>query len=778
MALFVSLCAGAEEPTAARAVNYVAPQVWRSARTLHAVSDAVTIESIAVTLDIIEGVAKTKILVRLRNRTQSLQEAVLLLPVPKGAVVHSFDFHGASAEPKAELLTARRAKGEYRSIVSKLRDPALLEFVGCSLIRSSVFPVAPGGTQAVTVTTEHLLSSSGGMLEYVFLRTQRLTDADIPFTLEGTIRSARPISAVYSPTHPIRTKRVSPGTIKVLLDKTSAREPGSILLTILPESGDLSASLLAYPNPATGGGHFLLLAGLPAHLEAAKEKGLKREVTLVLDRSGSMGGEKIRQAKAALLLVLQNIEPGEAFNIITYNGTVERFSEAPVIKTAETEGQARAYIKSIEARGGTNLHGAVLEALRPVPAVGTHPLVILLSDGQPTVGVTGEVQIRRDCETANRHNRRIFTFGVGHDVNAPLLDRIALVSRGSMTCVLPNESVEVKVSVLFGKLAGPIFTAPTITTLDKEGKVDTRVVSDLCPHRLPDLYRGGRLILLGRYRGDGPIHFELSGDYLGTPRVFRFRFSLDKTSVRNSFVPRLWASRKIAFLIDAMRQEGAARPGALSRARVAARSAVPSGLSSRLPRTSSAPTEPMDAKTRELIDEIVRLSVTYGILTEYTAFLAKEGTDLSDTVVLARGANGNVQRDAVNRRSGGHAMTQQFNNEVQRRQTVLNGRNSYLDRNNRRVEVSTIQQVADLAFFRRGGRWIDSRVARKIAKKDPDEIVVFGSDRFAEVLARLASKSRQGVLSLGEEVIFELDGKVIRVCRPFQGKETEKKAEK
>ncbi|MHC4777866.1 MAG: VWA domain-containing protein, partial [Planctomycetota bacterium] len=399
----------------------VAPQVWASSRARATVAAPVTVTGVEAGVDVRQGVATTTLLVRLANPAARDQEATLLLCLPIGASVRAFDFQGKADEPTAEILPATAARDTYNSIVARLRDPALLEFVGYSLLRTSVFPVPASGTQAVKVLYEHILPSSGGRLEYVLPRTQRLADSNVPFTIDMRIRSTGPISAVYSPTHPIVATRKGSNDVRVTLESRGRREPGAFLLTILPQRGDVTATLLAHPDPVDGGGTFLLLAGLPADAKKETTTTVKREVTLVLDRSGSMRGKKIEQAKAALLQVLQGLAEGERFNIITYNGAVEKFSETSVVKNADTEARARTYIGSIEATGGTNLHGAVLEALRSPPPAEGHALVILLSDGLPTVGVTGEMAIRDAVKKANVHERRLFTFGVGHDVNVPLL---------------------------------------------------------------------------------------------------------------------------------------------------------------------------------------------------------------------------------------------------------------------------------------------------------------------------------------------------------------------
>jgi len=726
-------------------VNYVAPQVWRSSRSVKQKTPVIQIKALEAEVDILEAVAQTEILVRLYNPSARSQEVVLLLPVPENAAIKSFEFMGKSISPNVELLPASQAKEEYNSIVSKLKDPALLEFAGYSLIKSSLFPIPAGGEQAIRINYEQVLPYNGGVMEYLLPRTQRLSESSIPFRLKAKVSYSSPLCAIYSPTHSIKTEKKGPYVINVELKQTGNMEPGSFLMTILPEKGDLSAALMAYPDPGQKGGYFLLFAGLPGSLKHKEKSGLKREVMLILDKSGSMEGKKIEQAKAALLQVVQSLDDGEAFNIITYSNIIERFSLNSVIKSTKTEADARAYISAIQANGGTNLHDAVNEAMLSQPIEGLHPVAILLSDGLPTVGETSEFKIRDACKAANKFKRRIFTFGVGFDVNVPLLDKLAESSKGSMCCVLPSENVESKVSLLFDKLEGPTFTSPILKTLDEQGAITTRAVCDLLPQNTPDMYMGDRLVIMGRYQNRDSLRFRLEGDYLGQARAFEFNFNLSNASRKNSFVPRLWASRMIALLLDELRQKG------------------PVAISSLNVLSSTLPSPVTDPETKELVDEIVRLSLKFGILTEYTSFLALEGSDLSDNDALVVKANGNIIISGNNVRSGNHAVSQQENFKAQRNQTFLNNCNAFYDKNMDRVEVTTIQQVADLAFFRRNKQWVDSRVIKTSKKITPHEVVKFGSDRFKEIFKKLVQANRQAAASLGNDTIFELDGKVIQV---------------
>ncbi len=731
--------------------NLVAPQAWSSARSVRPNAQPIVVTAVEAKITITEQVATTRLLIRLRNPAARAQEAVLLLPVPTGAAVRGFDFEGGAAEPTAKLLSADEARATYGAIVGELRDPALLEFAGTAAIRSSVFPVPAGGEQAVSVTWEHLCPRDGARIDYVLPRTQLIASAaGIPWTITAKVQSKGAISTTWSPSHPVSFARHDEHGGDVGIVGGATTDPGSFLLSWLIAGDAVTASLLAYPDPRIGGGYFLLLAGLPADLGEKAEHTVDREVSLVIDRSGSMRGEKMEQAKAAALQVLEGLREGEAFNVIAYSNAVERFAPEPVRKTAESLEAARAYVRSLTAGGGTNLHDAIVEAVRQDRCEGVLPLVLLLSDGLPTIGVTGEVAIRASAKKANVHQRRIFAVGVGHDVNAPLLDNLSQHTRGTMVTVLPREDVEVKVSSLFEKLSGPILAAPEIGTVTADGKPITRRVHDLHPTLLPDLFRGDQLVLVGRYRGEDPLRFRLSGDFLGEAKTFALDFELDRASVKNVFVARLWANRRIAFLVDQLRQLGAE---SASRINVRSQRAMPQ---------EARP----DPRRRELIDEIVALSTEFGILTEYTSFLALEGTDLADAGGNSQRAGDNVERAAVRTRSGKHATSQQGNIQGQRGQTWANpAMNAWNDESMNRVAIATVQQVGNRAFYRRGSRWIDGDVLKmkEMPKVTP---LLVGSAEFEDVLAALDRDGNAGVLALGADSVVIVGGEAYRLEFP------------
>jgi len=695
---------------------------------------AIEITDVSVLIDIIESTATTTIEIRLQNTSNRRQEAELIVPVPDGAVVRGFAYDGPGGMITAEVLAKEEARRIYQQLVSKIRDPALVEFVGYNLIRSSVFPVEAHGKQKIRLTYEHLLEVDGSRVDYILPRTESLQYA-VPWKVTANIRAKRPISTVYSASHKLDIERISSKQMTVKIAMDAEREPGAFRLSYLLEDDGVTASMFAYPEKKVGGGYFLLLAGLPAEgLKHVDAPAIKREVTLVIDRSGSMRDEKIEQVKEAALQIIAGLNNGEAFNIIIYNNTVQWFSKNPVIKNKQNAAAARAYIEGITATGGTNIHDALKQALAQEPSERMLPIVLFLTDGLPTVGITSEVAIRNIVMKSNPHKRRVFTFGVGVDVNAPLLEKIADESRAKAEFVLPKEDVEVKIGKVFKRLTGPILADAELEVVTKDGRPAVGRTRDIMPERLPDLFEGDQLVLLGQYVGTKPITFRISGNYRGKKRKFKFTFKFDKANVQNGFVPRLWASRKIGQMIDAIRQMGA--DTAVSK---------------------------NDPKVKELVDEIVRLSTEFGILTEYTAFLAREGTDLGDRRRLLEQASISLESRAMRDRAGLDAVNQGYNVTHYKTQISANMRNEYYDEKMNRVSITSVQQINDRAYYRRGSRWVDSSLVDKESQVEPARVIEYGSEEFIELAQRLAKDNRQGSIALAGDILLMVDGEVILV---------------
>jgi Ca-activated chloride channel family protein len=738
------------------APNLIMPQTHRVPRAWATVS----IAAVAADITINDQVATTTLEISVHNPGGTPQEAELLLPVPDGVTVRGLQYDGTGPEPTARLLPREEARRIYNSIVHASRDPALLEFAGLNVIRSSAFPVPAGATQKIRITFEQLLPSDNGRIDYVLPKSESLaTGVGVPWAIRATVRSTRAISSVYSPSHDLVSERRSPGEFVVTVPANSASGAGSFRLSMMApqDAAAASASVYAYPDAAIDGGkggYFLLVAALPAQ-KPADVKPVQREVTVVIDRSGSMRGEKFRQAQKAAENILSGLAAGEKFNIVDYSDSIESFAKDPVTLDDKSRADALAYLGRLQADGGTNLHDALLTALNAPASPNTMPLVLFLTDGLPTVGERGEAAIRDHALAANKASRRIFTFGVGFDVNTPLLSGLARAAKGAPTYVLPTEDVEQKVSQVYRRLNGPTMANATLTVLDGDGKPSTRILRELEPSGLDDIFEGDQVVVLGQYTGaSDTLHLKLEGDYFGTRRAFDLSLSLQSATTRNGYVPRLWATRKIARLVEELRQSGA----------------DPSGG---------------DARSKELLDQITQLSMRWGVMTPYTSFLATEqNVAIGDATRVRRmaedrwastggkrsGAEGVVQEaDAAGKRVALNAQSANTTYAPARPAATPSapaarggGANAPADAFYReslkagdaggQVVYAAVQNINSQTYYRRTDRWVDGRALARESEKPEVEVTV-GTKEFDAVADALIAEGQEGVLALEGDIL-------------------------
>jgi Ca-activated chloride channel family protein len=770
--------------------------------------------SIDVDIEILGSVARTTMAIELRNHTGRPAETEMLIPVPDGAAITSFGLDGlterSGGETTAVLLPKDEARQVYTDIVRRMVDPGLLEFVGHGMIRSSVFPVPANSSETFRVTYEEVLTGHGPRKDYILLKPEGSVglsaegpawDIDIGITAPPRA-GGLPIAAVWSPSHGIVTTLNGP---HASVDVTNPESPGSFRMSVLRKRSDAPMTVIAYPDPDAnkddaGSGYFALLMPAPELPEGTEP--MPREVTLVLDRSGSMSDGKLDQAIDAALQVIGALRDGERFNLVDYSSDVRTFATRPVAKTPESFTQLRAYLESLRAMGGTNIHDALLTALQPEPTEGHLPIVLFLTDGQATEGVTSETGIRDAVAKANTHTHRVYSFGVGYNVNAPLLSGLAQTTRAAATFVTPDENIETKVGDLFAKLDGPVLASPVFKAGPVWGDHATPRVFDVLPSPdgMPDIFAGDQVVIVGRYRAAEVIAINIIGDRLGERADFRITFNpASDASPAASYVPRLWAQRQIGALTDRIQQLQA----------------------------ETEPSEATQALILELTNDVIALSQQFGILTEYTAFLAAEDEDLRRLAAagqLGGGGQGpftetmslndlqmlNYQRTGAApepaARSGAAAVERarqtagrNDNQQMEAADAVVGTQvlAKLNDAGTQRRAVDNVQRVAGQSFIQRSNRWIDGRVleserqvvlayteaveqARADNTPEPeapvliadqaaeafDQVLEFGTDAYDALLDRFINEGRQSVLAVPGELVLLLDGHTVLVRNP------------
>ena len=530
----------------------------------------------------IEGrVAQVEVEEQFRNAGNVRAEGTYLYPLPGEAVFQNFSLWMGETEVRGEIMTAEQARGIYEEIVRRLRDPALLTLEGHGLIRARVFPIAPGETRRVVLRYTQLLPREGDALRLRYAIGERGTLGQgalntPPGTLADrlsyrvTVPGAEAWGTPYSPTHAITSRRDGDDLV-VSLDSSAS---GDVEIYLPLRRGLVGTSLSAYA-PAGEDGYFMLLVS-PAQADDAADA-LPKDLTLVVDVSGSMSGDKIDQARAALRQALGTLGPQDRFRLVSFSTRVTPFRDEFSPATPENLDAARAWVNGLVADGGTNIAGALDAALGQSVSQERLPIVVFVTDGVPTVG---EQQPDRIATMAGAHigRTRMFTFGVGTDVNTYLLDRLAQEGRGTAQYVAPEASVEQAIGTLMNKVRHP-----ALTNLRIEGAPVDLVQS--YPSRLPDVFFGEELVVFGRYHGTGSGTLTVVGDRGGHVERFTTQTVFPASSSDNAFIPRLWASRRIGELTRQIRIEGA---------------------------------------TAALVQEVRDLGLRYGILTEYTSYLVQE----------------------------------------------------------------------------------------------------------------------------------------------------------
>ena len=480
-----------------------------------------------------------------------------------------------------EILDAQQARRVYEDIVRRMKDPALLEYMGRNMFRARVFPIPAKGEKRVQISYTEVLRSEKNLVRYRYpLSTEQFSNEPIKdVSLSVKISSPVSISNVYSPTHKISVRKEAEGRAVAGFEEANSKPDKDFILYYSLSPDDVGLSLI---NWSGADGDFFMLLAAP-RFAAAKEKTLNKNLIFVLDSSGSMSGAKIQQTKEAAQFVINHLDENDRFAVIDFDDGVSLL--APELLPAQAGNRAKAlkFIDEIQDSGGTNINEALLQAMKMARPGDRPNYILFLTDGQPTVGVTETGVILKNILGANEARARIFVFGVGNDVNTELLDQISAQNRGTSVYVGPNENLEVSLSNYYEKISAPLLSDLVLSASGIEFR-------DVYPRTLPDLFKGSQLVLVGRYVGAGPATLTLSGKVGKEDRKFVLDGQRLVKDDAYNFLPRLWATRRIGFLLEEIRLRGS---------------------------------------STELVDEVKKLGLRYGIVTPYTSYLVTEKERLS-----------------------------------------------------------------------------------------------------------------------------------------------------
>jgi Ca-activated chloride channel homolog len=561
----------------------------------------------AVKVEIDSQAAVTTVEQVFQNNTERQLEAQYVFPVPKGAVLTRFTMLVNGKEQEGALVEKAEARRIYNQIVSRAQDPGLLEYVGADVFRANIFPILPRSSQTITLRFSQIVPAEGSLVSYTYpvrASAKRGPTVHGEFSVEATVKSPAPIRNLYSPSHAVSIARKNDREARVTFQARGAALDRDFRLFWGADPKEVGLHVVTYRPDAAQPGYFMMLVSPDSELQAKRI--VERDIVFVMDVSGSMAGEKIKQARNALKYCLNSLNDGDRFNIVPFSSFAEPWKKELVGAAAERK-SALAFADTLLAQGGTDIAGALDAAISFARSPNRPYYVMFMTDGKPTLGETTDPKaILKKAEKA-KGEVRLFTWGVGYDVDTQLLDAMAETCGGVSEYVRPEEDIEAKVSAFYAKASRPVLTGLELHVVG-----DKVQLANFMPRAIPDLHAGSQLVLMGRYTGAGDVALRLTGRVNEAAESFTYEAAFAAETRTHAFVEPLWARRRIGALLDQIRLHG---------------------------------------ESKELVDDVIRLSKEYGIQTPYTSYLILEdGRQVSALPQGLGGARGAADRAEAEKR--------------------------------------------------------------------------------------------------------------------------------
>ena len=706
------------------------------------IPNSLPVKSIRLDTKINGQVATTHVEQVFRNDTPYTLEGTYFFPIPETAAIVEFAIWENGKKLVGEVRTREEARRIYDEIVRRQKDPGLLEYAGKDLFQASIFPIPPNSDKKLEMTYSQVLKAESGTVAYRYpLGTGRNlwaranpaienSNRNVPSQKFGVISGKIEIVGkealrnVYSPSHQIEVNNKGETSAAVSFETNSSDNDFQLFYGL--SNNDFGMSLLTY-REAGKDGYFLLQLSPKANI--SERELLSKDIVFVLDTSGSMADEgKMEKARSALLFGIRNLRDEDRFNVISFAGE-EHLMEANLIR-ADASGRKRGeeFVKKFTPTGGTNINDALRAALRQFDSSDKPKMLVFMTDGLPTVGESNVEKIIHNVKEIKVEDLRLFTFGVGYDVNTRLLDKLAAENSGAADYVEPKEDLEIKVSNFFTKVNSPVLT-------DLEMNFGAVQTEFLYPRKFTDIFKGTQLTLIGRYKNASDIEnitLRLKGKTGKQIKTFDYsNLDFPMRAEKNDFLPRLWATRRVGWLMEQIRSNG---------------------------------------EQKELRDEVVDLGTRYGIVTPYTSYLAIDGSVKSENSLTSNDSSSLSNQMSVGRRNARSANDSrntvptvtgkdavQASKKAQSQQEVV-GVTS--DDETIRIE-GNLQKVGAKTFYLENNVWIDAEFEEEAKLREIK--IVFASKEFFDLITKETALAQ--FFALGEQVVVVWKGNVYRVTK-------------
>lgn len=673
-------------------------------------------------------VAKTKIDQVFYNPLDQRLEGQYIFPIPEGAIITGFKMYVSGKEYKAELLDAEQAKKLYQDIVAKSKDPALLEYTGRNIYTLKIFPIEPRSERKVEIEYVQNLDYDNGIVKYLYpLNTEKFSSKPLEKVSVNTeIKSKNRILNIYSPTHETRSEKKDDHHFTASYEEKGVKPDKDYLLFINTTQKGSVADLMVWKSDEDQ--EFFLLTFAPDDKEFITEY-VPKDIVFVLDVSGSMAGEKLQAAQDALVYCINRLKDQDNFQIIKFGTQAEKLFTSFRKADAETKKLAETKVRKFESVGGTNIEEALKLALGEKLTDGRPYYVVFITDGKPTIGERDEAKLAEKLDKDLIKGKKVFTFGIGYDINIHLLDKIAMKTGGIRNYSPPNSEVEVIISSFFSKIESPVLTDVVIAASPG------LTLKMTYPSEKVDIYKGSVATFTGLLEGNGTILIA------GTRNGKKFTFDVpvsSKDEGEHQFIPVIWAMRRVGHLLDLLRLNG---------------------------------------ESKELKDEIIMLSKKYGLITPYTAFLILEDEQITNNQRPPLSPNlkdaggfqdvsptvfkGDFENLQTKEGLGGTTASEQVRDYAgadQLNHRDVEKKNTDPSKTNNGDQIN-IQDAGGRAFYKNSGYWVDSYI--EYQKNKGLQQINFGSDEYFKLAFK--DKSIAQILALGRNVRFMYEGEIIEI---------------
>jgi len=695
------------------------------------IPNALPVKSIELDTRIIGQVATTHVEQVFRNDTPYTLEGTYFFPIPETASIVEFAIWENGKKLVGEVRSREEARRIYDEIVRRQKDPGLLEYAGKDLFQASIFPIPPNSDKKLEITYSQVLKAESGTVAYryplgtgknLWSRPNPMienSNRNMPLQKFGTVSGKIEIVGgrdgirnIYSPSHQIDVRQKGEIGAGISFETTGNDNDFQLFYTL--SNSDFGMSLLTYREPGKDG--YFLLTLSPKDNVSEREL-VNKDIVFVLDTSGSMADEgKMEKARSALLFGIRSLRDGDRFNVINFAGEEHLMENNLIAANGSGKKRGEDFVNKLTPTGGTNINDSLVTALKQFSASPRPKMLVFMTDGLPTVGESNVEKIVANVKNAKAEDIRLFTFGVGYDVNTQLLDKLAAENSGAADYVAPKEDLEIKVSNFFTKVSSPVLSDLQIDFGGAE-------IDYVYPRKITDLFKGAQVTLIGRYKNDRDLQntvLRLNGKSGTENRSFTYQnLDFPLRAEDNNFLPRLWATRRVGWLLEQIRANG---------------------------------------ETKELRDEIAELGTRYGIVTPYTSFLATDGSFES----VRRDASGAYQMNqgaakSMKEKSGRNAveLSVQQNTQMSNATLAPSSRNVFV------ADGLNNQFVGTKNFYNQSGVWQDAEF--KTEAKLAEVKIQFASSEYFELLNK--ERELAQFFALGEQVVVVWKGKVYRIIK-------------